>query len=80
MLQAGPAGVRVSRLCRIRTERNGDETPFAVDVDGFLDESLLFRSGGDEPLAPGMLVRPERAAEAANDASCLGIRGRGSKA
>jgi hypothetical protein len=55
--------ITVDRLCRVRSGTHGDELPFALDEDGFLDPSAPHIEGA-EILLPGALVPPNVAAEA----------------
>jgi hypothetical protein len=48
-------GVTVDRLCRIRSGTIGDELPFPLDSEGFLDSTAV-QDGLVEALAPGALV------------------------
>src|SRR4051794_25292922 len=48
-------GVTVARLCRIRSGTVGDELPFPLDADGFLDRSAVEDGTGDR-IEPGALV------------------------
>lgn len=54
-------GIRVARLCRVRTGTDSDEEPFPLDATGFLDDSVTVATTAEE-LVPGMLVRPSVAA------------------
>jgi hypothetical protein len=56
-------GTIVNRLCRIRSGTGGDELPFPLDENGFLDPTAP-RVGSADSLTPGALVAPEVAAEA----------------
>jgi hypothetical protein len=53
----------VRRLCRVRTGTESDESPFPLDLDGFLDPSTAIASTADS-LTAGTLVTPAVAATA----------------
>jgi hypothetical protein len=55
--------VKVPRLCRVRTGTESDDTPFPLDLDGFLDPSAAIASTADTVTA-GTLVTPATAATA----------------
>jgi hypothetical protein len=54
---------KVRRLCRVRTGTESDESPFPLDLDGFLDPSTAIASTADS-LTAGTLVTPAVAATA----------------
>jgi hypothetical protein len=54
---------KVPRLCRVRTGTESDETPFPLDLDGFLDPSAAIASTADT-VTSGTLIAPAVAAMA----------------
>jgi hypothetical protein len=54
---------KVPRLCRVRTGTESDETPFPLDLDGFLDSSAAIASTADT-VTSGTLIAPVAAAMA----------------